>query len=122
MITDHVYTVYIVDSDEAVRDSLAALLNAEGFLTQAFASHQAFFDGYQPGGRACLLWDPHLPRQGGDDILMFLGDAAGRLPVIVMSGSSRNTKNRALRSGAAAFIEKPLDADELFCALQDIFT
>lgn len=119
--THRVSTVYIVDADEAVRDSLVALLEAGGYTTRAFSSHEAFSGVYRPGAKACLLLDLRLPRCGGEDMLEDLSEMARRLPVIVMSGSARNMKCRALRAGAAAFVEKPLDSEELFCVLQKLF-
>lgn len=121
VVTDGSHTIYIVDNDEAVRDSLTALLETEGYATRAFASYEAFSDGFQQAGKACLLLELRLPPYGGEDILACLSDRARQLPVIVMSGAARNTKDRSLRSGAAAFIEKPLDSDELVRALRNVF-
>lgn len=121
VITDGSHTIYIVDDDEAVRDSLTALLEAVGYATRAFASYEAFCDSFKPAEKACLLLDLQLPPYGGEDFLACLSDRARQLPVIVMSGAARNTKDRSLRSGAAAFIEKPLDSDELVRALRDVF-
>ena len=121
MVTDGRHTVYIVDGDEAVRDSLTALLEAEGYKTKSFASCEAFHERPCPAEGACLLLDLRLPRYGAEDLLACLSERARQLPVIVMSGAARSTKERSLRSGAAAFIEKPLDSDELIRTLHEIF-
>lgn len=121
VVSDGKHTVYIVDGDEAVRDSLTALLEAEGYTTRSFVSCEAFHERPCPAAGACLLLELQLPRYGGEDLLACLSERARRLPVLVMSGAARNTKERALRSGASAFIEKPLNSNELIRALHKIF-
>lgn len=120
VVTDGKYTVYIVDGDEAVRDSLTAFLEAEGYATKCFAACEDFHAIRHPAEDSCLLVDLHLPRHGGDDLLARLSARTRQLPVIVMSGAARNTEARSLRAGAAAFIEKPLDSDELIRKIRDI--
>jgi FixJ family two-component response regulator len=120
VVTDGKYTVYIVDGDEAVRDSLTAFLEAEGYTTKCFVACEDFHAIRHPAEDSCLLLDLHLPRHGGDDLLACLSVRAQQIPVIVMSGAARNTEARALRAGAAAFIEKPLDSDELIRKIRDI--
>ena len=121
METDRRNTVYIVDGDDAVRDSLTALLEAEGYATRCFAACEEFGAVSHPVDRACLLIDLQLPRYGGDELVACLSAHTRRIPVIVMSGEVRNTAARSLRAGAAAFIEKPLNSDELVRVLQKIF-
>lgn len=121
MDTDERHTVYIVDGDEAVRDSLTAFLDTEGYTTRSFESCKAFHKKPFPAGSACLLLDLQLPRYGGEDLLACLSRRVHQLPVIVMSGAARSTREPALRTGAAAFIEKPLDSNELIRTLHKIF-
>ena len=121
VVTDGRYTVYIVDGDEAVRDSLAAFLEAEGYATQCFEACKDFHVTRLPTDDACLLLELHLPRHGADNLLACLSERARQLPVIVMSGAARYTEVRSLRAGAAAFIEKPLNSEELVRTLRKIF-
>lgn len=115
------YTVYIVDKDDAVRDSLSAFLEAEGFATHGFAFCREFHPIEPRLGNSCLLLDFQLPRHGGDDCLACLAKHVCQLPVIVMSGAVQHTKARSLRAGAVACIEKPLNSEELIGALRKVF-
>lgn len=62
-------TVYIVEDDEALRDSLVVLMESEGFDAAGFASGEAFLKGYHPDGAACLVLDFDLPGNNGSDLL-----------------------------------------------------
>jgi two-component system response regulator FixJ len=118
-----VLSVYVVDDDEAVRDSLAALLEPEGFVVSTFPSADEFLKGLEerptpPGSRACLLLDLHMPGKGGHELLEFVTRHEKSLPVIIMTGNAdERTRSRAIAKGAANFLEKPVDADHLIAAL-----
>lgn len=115
------YTVYIVDRDDAVRDSLSAFLETEGYETYGFAACAQFLSFQRTPAKSCLLLDFQLPRHGGNERLACLARHARAIPVIVMSGAARYTKARSLRAGASAFIEKPLNSDDLIGALRKVF-
>ena len=115
------HTVYIVDRDDAVRDSLSVFLEIEGFATQVFAACAEFHSIERRPANSCLLLDFQLPRHGGDECLACLVRHVSRLPVIVMSGAARHTEARSLRAGASAFLEKPLNSDDLIGALRKVF-
>lgn len=118
-----VLSVYVVDDDEAVRDSLAALLEPEGFVVSTFPSADEFLKGLEerhapPGDCACLLLDLHMPGKGGQELLEFVIQHEKYLPVIIMTGNAdEKTRSRAIAQGAANFLEKPVDADHLIDAL-----
>jgi two-component system response regulator FixJ len=112
-------SVYVIDDDDAVRDSLAALLEPEGFVVKLFSSADAFLEGLgkshlEDGGPACLLLDLHMPGKGGQELLEILVARESRIPVVVMTGNADvKSRSRALGTGAVAFLEKPVDADIL---------
>ncbi len=112
-------SVYVVDDDDAVRDSLAALLEPEGFAVTLFPSADAFLEGLgerhlRGSGPACLLLDLHMPGKGGQELLEILIARESRIPVVVMTGNAdAKSRSRALNTGAMAFLEKPVDADIL---------
>ena len=112
-------SVYVVDDDDAVRDSLAALLEPEGFAVKLFSSADAFLKGLErsypgEGGPACLLLDLHMPGKGGQELLEILVARKSSIPVVVMTGNAdAKSRSRALGTGAVAFLEKPVDADIL---------
>src|SRR6185312_17531800 len=78
--------VFVVDDDEAVRDSLKLLLESYGMNVEDYASVEAFADGYRPHGRDCLILDQNLPGMSGLDFLASAQGSGLGLPVILMTG------------------------------------
>lgn len=101
-------TVFIVDDDEFVRDSLAALLLAKGMEAVPFASAEAFLLGYRPVTSGCAIIDMRMPGMDGLTLLEHLRNRNITLPVIVVTGHGDvPLAVRAMKAGAADFIEKP---------------
>ena len=117
-------SIHVIDDDDAVRDSLAALLEPEGFTVRTYSSANEFLENlrkFHPGGggRACVLLDLHMPGQGGQEVLDGLARSDIDIPVVVMTGNtSERTRRQALAGGATEFLEKPVDADRLIEALR----
>jgi len=110
--------IYIVDDDDAVRDSLRLLLEAHGMTVEDFESTAGFTSAYRRHSRSCLILDLHLPEVGGLDYLASLGKAGPELPVIMVTGRGDDaSRARALELGAFAFLEKPVDNQELLSAI-----
>jgi len=102
--------VYIVDDDDAVRDSLEALLLAEGFNVQGFASAEALLADGDPAAVGCCLMDVRMPGKDGLTLLGELGDDGVTMPIIVMTGHGDVPMAvKAMKLGAIDFIEKPFD-------------
>jgi two-component system, LuxR family, response regulator FixJ len=111
--------IFIVDDDDAVRDSLRLLLEAHGMTVQDFDSTADFAEAYRPHPRACLILDLHLPVMGGLDFLASRGKEGLELPVIMVTGRGDDaSRARALELGARAFLEKPVDDRELLSAIE----
>lgn len=107
-------TVYIVDDDEAVRDSLAVLLQTAGFNIATYSSGDAFVDALDATGNGCLIIDVRMPGRSGLDIQKMLVERNTTLPVIIVTGhGDLPMAVNAMKSGAVDFIEKPFDADAL---------
>jgi RNA polymerase sigma factor (sigma-70 family) len=117
-MTDAVIT--IVDDDEAVRDSLALLLNFRGYRTRACASAEACLEAWRPDWRGCLLLDL---RMGGMDGLALQQALLARdctLPIIFLTGHGDLAHARAaLKSGAVDFLEKPYEEAALLAAVNE---
>jgi two-component system, LuxR family, response regulator FixJ len=100
---------FVVDDDDAVRDSLKVLLEIHGLEVEDYASTCAFADHYRRPRRGILILDQHLPSRTGLD---FLNSPAGRdlgIPVILITGrGDRTLEERALAAGAAAYLQKPV--------------
>ncbi len=106
-------TVYIVDDDLAVRDSLALLLNLKGLVTQVFASGEAFLAACQSDWAGCLLLDVRMQGMTGLEVQQEILRRGINLPVIMITAHGDVATTRtALKSGAFDFLEKPVD-DEL---------
>ena len=121
--TEEVCSVFVVDDDDAVRDSLVALLEPEGFFVRTYASVEGFLrdlDRIPQGGHpTCLLLDLHMPGRSGHELLSFLAGKECRLPVVVMAGTiNETTRRQVLDRGARAVLEKPVDADHLIDTLK----
>jgi two-component system, LuxR family, response regulator FixJ len=110
--------IFIVDDDEAVRDSLRVLLEAHGMTVQDFGSTAEFAAIERQHPRACLILDLHLPVMGGLDFLATFGKEGPDLPVIVVTGRSDDaSRTRAFELGAVAFLEKPVNDRELLSVI-----
>jgi two-component system, LuxR family, response regulator FixJ len=102
--------IFLVDDDEAVRDSLKLLLESYDCLVEDFGSTREFLKAYRPRDKQCLVLDHHLPDETGLDFLESIDGASLRIPVILMTGGGdRALKERALRAGVTAYFDKPLD-------------
>ena len=111
-------TIYVVDDDDAVRDSLKILLESYQLSVRDFGSVPEFLNGLEPVGNSCLVLDLHLPAMGGFDVMNTLTRRGVLLPVVVITGrSDAQTRARALEAGAVAFLEKPVDDQTLMNAI-----
>ena len=106
--------IFILDDDQAARDSLRLLLECEGLAAREFASGREFLDAVRPGAGDCLLLDLHMPGMGGLEVLEALRRRGDAIPVIMITGQpSSAARRRAAAAGALAFVEKPYLADAL---------
>lgn len=101
-------TVYIVDDDEAVRDSLAVLVRAMNLQVACFDSAQQFLDECDLARPGCLVLDLRMPGMSGFDLQEHLVALESKLPIIIMTGHGDVPMSvRALKQGAIDFLEKP---------------
>ncbi len=112
-------TVCIVDDDEAVRDSLEVLFGAEGFKVATFASAKDFLAA-GPARAGCLVTDVRMPEMNGLELLAALAGRPDPPPVIMITGHGDVPMAvRAMKLGAADFIEKPFDAQLLVARVRE---
>jgi FixJ family two-component response regulator len=105
--------VYIVDDDEAVRDSIRLLLESSGFVARDFASADLFLDA-DSVDMGCLLLDLHMPGISGLELLRLIRGRGIKRPVIVISGRRDPTlDSEVLAAGATALLSKPFDEQQL---------
>ncbi len=116
---EHPPTVFVVDDDEAMRASLAALLDVLGFAVRTFSSAASFERYYRSDMTGCLVLDVRMPRQSGLDLYRQLLLDGKRLPVIFISAHADvPTAVAAMKSGAVEFLEKPFDRHMLLERVQ----
>lgn len=100
--------IYIVEDDDAVRDSLQVLMGVKGLRVEAFASGIEFLEAVVPGVSGCLLIDFELPDIDGLVVLERLRARKIRLPAIMITGYSDDLlRRRAMAAGVVDFVLKP---------------
>lgn len=111
--------VHIVDDEEAVRNSLAFLLNVSGYATRIHESATAFL-AVAPGIRnGCLITDLRMPDIDGVELLRRLREQDALLPAVVISGHGDvQMAVEAMKNGALDFIEKPFSDEVLISAIE----
>lgn len=112
--------VYVVEDDEIVRNTLAALLSANGIEVCALADGEELLAQTEIRRPACLLIDLRLPRKSGLDVQAELRTRGVSLPVIFLSGFADVPSTvRAMKAGAIDFLEKPYQTPRLLQAIRD---
>jgi two-component system response regulator FixJ len=105
--------VYVIDDDEAVRQSVEFLLRASGITAKTYGSAADFLAASQGIDSGCIITDVRMPEISGIDLLRRLGERQINIPVIVITGHGDvPLAVEAMKAGAVDFLEKPFD-DEL---------
>jgi two-component system response regulator FixJ len=113
-------TVYIVDDDEAIRQSVGFLLRKAGYAVTAFPSGDAFLKSLTRESNGCVLLDVRMPGLDGLEVQARLNALGLVLPVIMLTGHGDVTLAvRAIKAGAVEFLEKPFERSVLLAALED---
>jgi FixJ family two-component response regulator len=106
--------VYVVDDDEAVRDSLRWLLEANRYQVACFATAEEFLSSYDPSRLACLILDVRMPGMTGLELQEQLIARHANLPILFISGHGDVPMAvTTMKKGATDFIEKPFNEAEL---------
>lgn len=108
-------SVFVIDDDPAVRDSLVIMLRSEGIRARGFASGSEFFDHLPEDRLACVITDVRMPGLDGSEVVRRLADMHDReWPMIVITGHADvPTAVQMMKSGIVDFIEKPVDPARL---------
>ncbi|MBL0168218.1 MAG: response regulator transcription factor [Propionivibrio sp.] len=105
---------YIVDDDEAIRDSLSWLLQSRGVANLTYPSAEAFLDAWTPALAGCLLLDIRMQGMSGTELFEQLLERGSRLPVIFLTGHGDVPMAvSSLKNGAFDFVEKPCNDNDL---------
>jgi FixJ family two-component response regulator len=114
-------TVFVVDDDDAVRESLVFLMKSVGLRAESFASAQAFLDVYNAQRAGCLVLDIRMPGMSGLELQDKLKQLGSILPIIFITGHGDVPMAvKAIKAGAADFVQKPFRDQELIDRIREV--
>ncbi|MBM3340805.1 MAG: response regulator transcription factor [Betaproteobacteria bacterium] len=115
-------TVYLVDDDPAIRDSLSLSLSLRGFHIAQFASAEDFLNAYDEAWAGCAVVDIRMPGMSGLEMQAVLAERGSHLPIVMITGHGDVASARsAFRHRAVDFLEKPFDDEQLVSAIESAF-
>jgi FixJ family two-component response regulator len=111
-------TVFIIDDDRGVRQSIQDLVESVDLRSEAFATPQDFLRSKRGDGLSCLVLDVRLPGMSGLDFQRNLAESGIRIPIIFITGHGDIPMTvKAMKSGAVEFLAKPFRDQELLDAI-----
>jgi DNA-binding NtrC family response regulator len=111
--------VYVVEDDVSAREGVAGLIRSTGLTVKTFASGEEFLAAPRPPLPSCLVLDVNLPGLSGLDLQQELAKSGVQVPIVFLTGHGDIPMTvRALKAGAANFLTKPFDDEELLQAIQ----
>jgi FixJ family two-component response regulator len=112
-------TVFVVDDDVSVRESLELLIRCEGLHPETFASAREFLERPRVLTPSCLVLDVSLPELSGLDLQKLLVDDGAVMPIIFITGYANVPMTvQAMKAGAVEFLTKPFRDEELLSAIR----
>lgn len=113
-------TVFIVDDDQAMRESLVELVHAMKFAARSFDSAEAFLESFDPNWMGCIILDVHMPGMSGIELHDHLISLGALTPVIIITGHGDVSMCAdSMKKGAVDFLEKPYRPLELRTKIAD---
>jgi FixJ family two-component response regulator len=111
-------TVFIIDDDQAIRDSLSLMIEQENVAVTSFESAEAFLEAYQPEFRGCAIIDIRMPGMNGMELHEIMLKRNILLPSIFLTGHGDIPMSvQAIKSGAVDFLTKPVTREKLMAAI-----
>ena len=121
MHSEEAISLYIVDDEELVRNTLVAVLQRAQYDVQAFPSGVEFLKALPELNPGCVILDVRMPQMSGLDVLEVLKQNHPEMPVIMMSGfADVSMAVKAMQSGASSFVEKPFNAKDVLDTLESV--
>lgn len=124
-MSESIATVFVVDDDEAVRESLVSLIRSAGLSVKTFDSAQQFLEQKRSNNAtdvsapSCLVLDVRMPGMSGLELQQHLAGIELELPIIFITGHGDvPTSVRAMKAGAIEFLTKPFDDQDLLKAIE----
>jgi FixJ family two-component response regulator len=113
-------TVFVVDDDISVRESLEALIRCEGWQPETFASAEDFLSRQRVLAPSCLVLDVSLPDLNGLDLQNRIAADRNDMPIIFITGHGDVPMSvRAMKAGAVEFLTKPFVDEVMLCAIRN---
>ena len=110
--------IFVIDDDEAVRDSLSMMLRAAGRNVETFASAQEFIERHSDARNGCIVLDVRMPGMSGLELQDWLMEHNTPLPIVFLSGHGDIPMAvRTIKRGAWDFLQKPVDDRNLLAAI-----
>ena len=114
-------TVFVVDDDPAVRDSLNLLLETEGLAVECHESAESFLAAYRDDRRGCLVLDVRMHPMSGPELQAELVRRGSSIPIIFLTAHGDIPMTvRAMKAGARDFLTKPINGTELLDRVQAV--
>jgi two-component system response regulator FixJ len=111
--------IFVIDDDESARMGLWRLLRSAGFQVKVFASAQEFLDHGPVENGGLIILDVRMPGINGLELQKRVAGRNSRLPIIFITGfEDPMARSEALKSGAIAFLQKPVDEQTLLGAIE----
>jgi FixJ family two-component response regulator len=115
---DRSTTIFLIDDDESIRDSVGSLLRSVGFHVEVFESTANFLNFPRQDVNSCLILDVRLPGSNGLEFQDHLKRAGIDIPIIFITAHGDiPMTSRAIKAGAVEFLTKPFQKDELLEAI-----
>ena len=112
--------ISIVDDDESVRQALKSLIDSVGFRAEVFGSGEEFLNSAYVLQTDCLIADVRMPGMNGLELQERLKRAGSPVPIVFISAhDDGEARDRGLRAGAIAFLQKPFSEDALLGAITE---
>jgi RNA polymerase sigma factor (sigma-70 family) len=113
--------IYIVEDDDALRDSLCWLIESAGYRVAAYGNAESFLAYLEPEGRSCLVLDVRMPGMSGLELQERLIRRRRHIPIIFITGHGDVPMAvNAIKRGAFDFIEKPFQDQELLARIESV--
>ena len=111
--------IYVIDDDEAMRDSLNFLLDSSGFGVTLFDNAQSFLDALPGLAFGCVVSDVRMPGIDGIELLKRMKTQHSPFPILIMTGHGDvPLAVEAMKLGALDFLEKPFEDDRLVTMIE----
>jgi two-component system response regulator DctR len=113
-------TVFIVDDDEAVRDSIKELVGSVGLAAETYASAQSFLEAFDAARPGCLVLDVRMAHMSGPALQAELNAMRAQIPIVFISGHGDvATAVETMKAGAVNFVQKPYREQQLLDSINE---